>query len=791
MALARHKGALSGLLTALLLVIPTHSVWAQHDHKSPTTQKPIEIPAVTVLGDRHDYIEDNPAIALIEALIPAERQRRDTTTTSFTYTANENLLLSLRNIDKWRGLLNKVVPFSDHYLSHSKLDGSLLLPLSSRNKVTLLGYNADTQKTNEQVIYHKIVGIDRDISDGIVTIQLEHLFSHIDPFDSDIKLLDTEFPSPLGSNARRYYKYYLTDTIITQGKVAQVVDFVPRSPHAPSFNGRLEIAAGKDPQLLRALLLLPKVTNVNYIKELRIQQWYGNDKETPTGWRLQKEQLQANVKLFLNLLSFEVEHNRSFDLYNYVEPDSTLLNTKIQYRDTTGEEIGKSRLQQLHNNQVIASEEGLRHFMDELRNNPFTRFVLDAADMLSINYLRTGWNYNKVYGGSYFDIGPIDQLIGANSTERLRLRIGGRTTGYLSKYNFLEGYIAYGTKDGLWKYGATLAHSFLPKRYFREEYPRHELALSYRYDLYTPGQIIENNDRSNLLYDVGVSYLTTRSFRNSWKLEYINDFSSDLSLRLHGHYYRDTPVGNLEYVRVNNDHSMEKVPQITDVSIGAEIRWSPGERIFEGSMQRQHLSAIPRREVPVFRLKHEWADPLFGGDFTRHSTELTMEQRLWLGTFGMLDYQINVGKLWNAVPYPLLYTPPVNGSFWFRKHAFQLLHPLEFVADNWSTAHMEYHARGVLFDRIPWVKWLRLRGVVSCNLLYGNLSKKNRQATGDELFLLPTTSREMNDEVYAEVGLGLENILEILRIDVYRRITPLTEYSKDPWGVKILISLSF
>ena len=75
--------------------------------------------------------------------------------------------------------------------------------------------------------------------------------------------------------------------------------------------------------------------------------------------------------------------------------------------------------------------------------------------------------------------------------------------------------------------------------------------------------------------------------------------------------------------------------------------------------------------------------------------------------------------------------------------------------------------------------------------IYGNLTAKNRQATGNELFVLPVHTTEMQDQVYAEVGFGLENILKVVRIDVYRRLSPLKPHSKGPWGMKLDLSLSF
>lgn len=745
------------------------------------------MPELTVLGSKTKYEENNPAVALIEKVSRLEHARRQRQV-AYSYQQVDQLSLSLASIDKWQSFLMKVAPFFDHYLTSSKIDGSAVLPLSWREKVTLKGYNAEKEKTNEAVIYHNMMGIDQNFSDGTNTIRLEELLPELDLFQSKVRMLQTEFPTPLGVDARSSYRFYLTDTIVSQGKIAQVVEFIPRNPYAPSFTGRLEIAVGVAPHLLQASLVFPKMTNVNFVESLRVQQWFGGDEDH---WHLTKEHLAADMKLFFRKLSAYVEHNRSYDKYEYEQPDSTLVYATQQYQDRSSDQDVQHIISRLKSNKIISADEGLRHFMDEFRKHPWQRLALEAIDMIGLNYLRTKWDYNKVYGGSHFDIGSISEIVNVNSVEGLRIRLGGRTTGYFSRKNFFEGYGAYGFKDQRWKYSITYAHSFRNKRYFREEYPRNEISINHRYDLYIPGQIIENTDRTNILYDVGIPHFASRSYRSTWSLQYQNDFSSEFSINLFANYFRDLPHGNLEYVRVNADGSIQKLSEIRDTVLGLELRWAPGERIFEGSMQRHGYESRVQREVPVYRLKYEWASMGLGGDYNRQRTELSMEQRLWMGIFGRLDYQLSVGKIWSAVPYPILYTPPTNIGILYGQNTFSLLNPLEFVADEWATAFVQYHMRGLIFDRIPLVKNLKLRGVLTINAIYGNLTKKNRQESGEELFLLPMHSREMNNEFYAEIGFGLENILRALRIDVYRRITPLTPFSRSPWGVTLGFNVNF
>lgn len=749
---------------------------------------PVVMPELLVLGSHTKYEEDNDAVALIERTAARERADRAARQLDYSFQQSEQLLLALGRVDKWRGALRKVVPFFDRYLIHSHIDGTPVLPLSEYQKVYLKGYNHTTQQLNEAILYSQHNGLDQNISDGSQSVRLEELFSKVDLFEKHVKILDTKLPAPLSEQARHHYKYYLTDTIISAGYVAQVVDFIPRQPHAPSFSGRLLIVEDHGPRLLNAYLIFPKQIDINFVEDLRLQQQFV---KTSVGWHLKEERLVGNLKLFINLLSLYVEQSRHYDEYGEQSPDSEIIALKQPFNDWQDRELAKPVISSAIARNLLTTSDGLRRFMDQFKQLGWQRVVLELVDMVSLNYIRTKWDYSKIYGGSLFDLGPVNELVNANHTEGLRIKVGGRTTGYLSHHHFFNGYLAYGFKDRRPKYGIGYAYSFRPKRYFREEFPQHELSLSYQHDIYIPGLEVQNNDRDNILYDVGVSYLATTSYRNLLTLEYLKDFNASLSLRLYASYREDRASGPLDFVRVNHDHSLQKLPKITDVYSGVELRWAIGERIFDGSMQRHRHYANVYREVPVLKLRHEWADKWLGGDFRRQRTELSAEQRLWMGVFGRLDYQVTVGKLWSSVPFPVLYTPPTNIGIMHKHNTFQLLNPLEFVADEWLTAFMEYHMRGVVFDRIPLINKLRLRGVLTANFLYGNLTAKNRQATGNELFVLPVHTTEMQDQVYAEVGFGLENILKVVRIDVYRRLSPLKAHSKGPWGVKLDLSLSF
>ena len=87
--------------------------------------------------------------------------------------------------------------------------------------------------------------------------------------------------------------------------------------------------------------------------------------------------------------------------------------------------------------------------------------------------------------------------------------------------------------------------------------------------------------------------------------------------------------------------------------------------------------------------------------------------------------------------------------------------------------------KGWILNRIPGVKWLRLREVISFSGFYGGLTDKNNPAldpTG--LYRFPEGTSPMGRTPYLEASVGLENIFKILRILPPVDVSGPTEYQE-------------
>ncbi|MEG0648103.1 MAG: DUF5686 family protein, partial [Bacteroides sp.] len=253
----------------------------------------------------------------------------------------------------------------------------------------------------------------------------------------------------------------------------------------------------------------------------------------------------------------------------------------------------------------------------------------------------------------------------------------------------------------------------------------------------------------------------------------------------------DEAAGSLQYIRRDEAGNLFNEKSITTSELGAQLRFAPGERAYNGRAGKGSVFNLAK-DAPIFRLSHQIGfKDVFGGDYNYNHTELSAEKRIWLSSFGHIDAQLKAGKVWNKVPFPLLIMPNTNQSVTIQPEAFHLMNAMEFIADQYVSFSATYYLKGWILNRIPGVKWLKLREVISFNGIYGNLTDKNNPMKSDNLFLFPDGTQPIGNTPYMEASVGLENIFKILRIDYYRRLTYLDQPNIKKGGIRIALRFSF
>ena len=140
--------------------------------------------------------------------------------------------------------------------------------------------------------------------------------------------------------------------------------------------------------------------------------------------------------------------------------------------------------------------------------------------------------------------------------------------------------------------------------------------------------------------------------------------------------------------------------------------------------------------------------------------------------------------IFGRVPFTLLELPRGNETFGYYLYDFNMLNYLEFAHDKYLHAYFDYHLNGFVVNRMPLLRSLGLREVLSAKSMIGSLSDKQYEG-----ITIPTNVSGL-DQPYLEVGAGFENILRLIRIEAVWRVAPQSKLNVPKFGIRAKVSLN-
>lgn len=752
-----------------------------------------EISEVVVKPKREKYTrKDNPAVELIKKVIAHKNDNQIEAKPEYQTEVYEKLSLSLDNfnpnLDKNKFL--KKFKFIKNYLDTSEFNGKPILTVSVRENLSDFYYRKSPKAEKTIVRAKRMQGIDKTLDDGGgITSNLEEIFKSINIFDNNIPILLNRFVSPLSSTlATTYYHYYIMDTLDVGGDKYVDLAFVPANSESYGFTGRLYITLDGNYAVKKVLLNTPANINLNWVDKLRIEQEF---KQMPDStWVLDQENTFVNFYVVKGTQQLYAHQLRNYDNYNFNVQNADSVFGLLGALHVLPEATAQPDTFWTHNRPIPLKEkeDALKDLLGQLRKVPAFNAIIKTAEILITGYIPTA-NDKKV---TKFDFGPMNTTFSANHLEGFRMRVGGMTTANLNPYWFASGYLAYGTNDRKIKYNLKLTHSFTKKEYHEGENPVNNLSFIQEYDVYTPGQdfLFTSKDNIFVAWKVGEPVTKMQYIRKS-VLQYEKEWLNGLTWKSWIMNQNNEAAGTLQYIKRDESGNLYHIKDFTTSEIGTQLRFAPGERAYNGRSGKESVFNLSK-DAPVFKLSHQLGiKGVLGGDYNYNHTEISAEKRIWLSSFGHIDAQVKAGKVWDKVPFPLLILPNTNQSITIQPEAFHMMNALEFVTDQYVSFNATYYLKGWILNRIPGIKWLRLREVLSFNMIYGGLTDKNNPTLTPGLFLLPDGTQPLGSTPYMECSVGLENIFKILRIDYYRRLTYLDHPDIKKGGIRIALRFTF
>ncbi len=746
--------------------------------------KSITLDEVVVKRGKEKYSKkNNPAVELAKKLISRRKLGDPLNNPYYSYNKYERMLYGLNDLgeDGEKNIILRKFKFLEEYVDTSTVTGKRILPISVREKLSTEYYRKSPSSHKEYITAQRSDGLDESFNEASVKRFLDEVFREIDIFGNDVTLLTNRFVSPLSSIGNTFYRYYLNDTLDVDGERCIELSFVPFNTESFGFLGKMYIPLGDTTLFVKRVIMnVPHNINLNYVEQLHIIQDY---ERGPNGERIKtRDDIEVEFRIIKGTPGFfarreTLYENHSFDIPAdatvFDKPGGTIIDKEADKRPE--EYWVENRLQQ-HK----TDGNSIQRMLARLRQSKFFYWSEKVLTTMVHGYIPTSSHEN-----SKWDFGPLNTAVSGNSLEGMRFRVGGMSTVKLSRHWFTRDYVAYGTKDKKLKYSAQLEYSFNEKKDLDVEFPVHSIRLKHQYDVNKLGQQYLYTNADNMFLALKREKDDKMLYLRKTELEYKYESPGHFSVAVafeHNIHEKSRYLGF-----TLPDSSTRK--RYTEAGFKVMLRWAPNEKFYQTRSYRIPINI----DAPILSLTHTYMPKGFMGSlYEINKTEVGIQKRFWFSAFGYTDIIIKGAKLWSKVSYPDLLLPNANLSYTIQEESYQLMSPMEFVNDQYLSWDVTYWGNGILFNRLPLIKKLRLREVVSIRGLWGSLSDKNNPAKSDDVFLFPAQAmcREMDKKPYMEMGVGIDNILTVLRVDYVWRLN-YRYPGVDRNGVRIAMHFTF
>jgi len=184
-------------------------------------------------------------------------------------------------------------------------------------------------------------------------------------------------------------------------------------------------------------------------------------------------------------------------------------------------------------------------------------------------------------------------------------------------------------------------------------------------------------------------------------------------------------------------------------------------------------------EYPIIEMQYTMGvDGLLGGDYGYHKLSLNYRHYVYLNPLGWLSYRFSAGKVFGKVPFLLMEVHPGNEGIFMSRGIFNTMNRYEFASDTYASLILEHHFDGFFLNRIPFLRKLNLREVATFKAVIGSVRDENLAANQLNAYN-PLEMENYNgfrapsNAPYMEAGIGVENILKLIRIDALWRLNYL------------------
>jgi len=741
----------------------------------------ITLDEVTVKPGKREYRNrNNPAVELIENVISHKSTNRPESFDFLQYEKYEKIQLALSNISEEfkKAPVFRKYSFIFDNTDTTKRIGNEILPIYLKESISDNFYRKTPEAKKEIIRARKAINLEEYLDSKGVTANLNYIFQNINIYDNEILFLTNKFLSPIAGTAPSFYRYYITDTITLKDTRCIRLFFEPRNPSDFLFHGDLYVTLDSTYAVRSIDIGINKNINIDWVQGISVKQDFDNSGRN--FWLLSREDISIDVGLVKNAPGLYVQRIVSYKDYVVNEaPADSIFAGPVVSEITDPSEGNPEFWEARRHVPLTLTERNLYLAVDNLKKVQSFRNQMGLVMLATTDFLELG----KV------EIGPAGSFYSFNSIEGSRIRFGGRTTPAFSKKITFDGYGAYGFKDRTFKYNAGVTLSLTPRTIY--QFPVKSVRLSYTKDTRIPGQELQFNQSDNFFLSFKRGENDKLLINNTLRFEYLNEFENHFSYLLGYNFTRQYPLGNLYYYKAGETPEASGRRNIDISEIYLNLRFAPNESFYQGKLYRDHFP----NKYPVIQL-----NSAFGSDFMKSSydylrLQMNISRRYYVSILGYTDVALEAGKIFGRVSFPMLFIHAANQTYAYQRSSYNLMNFLEFVSDKYVSLNIDHSFNGFILNKIPLIKKLKFREIVTCKVIYGGIGHNNDPAYNDDLFRFPAGADDMpltftlEKKPYVEAGVGLSNILRVFRIDLIKRFTYLDHPGISDLGVRVQFRL--
>ena len=269
----------------------------------------IMLDEVVVKPKREKYSrKNNPAVELMKKVIAHKKNNKLSENDYYQYNKYQKITMSLNDVTPEmleKGMYKKM-PFLKDQIELCEETNKFILPISVDETASQKIYRKHPKSEKTIIKGMSSTGVNELFATGdMLSTVLKDVFTDVNIYDNDIRLLQYPFISPISSSdAISFYKFYIMDTTFVDKDKCFHLTFVPNNSQDFGFTGHLYVLADSSYTVKKCTMNLPKKSGVNFVDNMDIIQEF---EQLPNGeWVLKTDDMIVEMTLMKIMQGFQI-----------------------------------------------------------------------------------------------------------------------------------------------------------------------------------------------------------------------------------------------------------------------------------------------------------------------------------------------------------------------------------------------------------------------------------------------------------------------------------------------------